>query len=221
MNKAALSGVLAVLALLSTNAAAQSRDDLHDSQIWSDTQVNIKLRPELSLVLFGTLRLGRNDTAFVSQQTGGGLSRSFGKHFSSGLFYRFIASEPTPTRRSNEHRVFVDLTPRTALGKGFVVQDRNRLEWRNVSHRASWRYRNRLQFERPFNLWERKLTPYVSGEIYYDTRFRAWNRTQAFVGARFPLSKHVTFDGFYMRQWDAHTRPGFLHVIGAYWRLEF
>jgi hypothetical protein len=42
-----------------------------------------------------------------------------------------------------------------------------------------------------------------------------------YAGARVPLSKHVTFDGFYMRQWDARTKPGFLHVIGAYWRLEF
>lgn len=201
---------------------AQTRNDpQRDSQFWPDTTVTIKLDRNLNLVFFGTLRLGRDDSALVSQQAGIGLSRSFGKHFSSGINYRYIQNEPTPDRQSNEHRVFADFTPRTPLKFGINLSDRNRIEWRNINEKISWRYRNRLQFERPINIFERRITPYISGETMYDTRFDAWNRAQIYVGARVPLSKHLTFDGFYMKQWDARTRPGFLNVIGAFWRLEF
>ncbi len=37
---------------------------------------------------------------------------------------------------------------------------------------------------------------------------------------RVPLTKHLTFDGFYMRQLDNRVRPGFLHVIGTFLRVE-
>lgn len=219
-------GILLALALacLGSSVFAQTNDPQRDSQIWNDTTVNIKLNSSLSLLLFGTVRLGRDDSALISQQAGIGLSRSFGKRFSAGINYRYIENEPTPTRSSAEHRIFTDLTPRTSLKFGINVSDRNRIEWRDINQRTSWRYRNRLQFERPFGIayWrERKITPYIAGETMYDTRFDAWNRSQIYIGARLPLRKHVTFDGFYMKQWDARTRPGFLNVIGAFWRLEF
>jgi len=201
---------------------AQRRDDpRRDTQFWPDTTITIKLDKNFSLVLFGTLRLGRDDSALVSRQAGISISRSFGKHFGSTLSYRYIENEPTPDRQSTEHRVFADFTPRTLLKYGFTVSDRNRIEWRDINQKTSWRYRNRLQFERPFTIRERKITPYVAGEPMYDTRFHAWNRTQIYIGARVPLARHITFDGFYLKQLDARVQPGFLNVVGAFWRLDF
>ncbi len=213
---------ITLLVCLCASAIAQRADDpQRDTQIWPDVTVTFKLRPDINLIFHGTSRFGRDSSALVNEQAGAGFGKAFGKNFSAGIFYRYINSEPTPNRRSNEHRIFLDLTPRKSLGGGFIVQDRNRIEWRDVNNRISWRYRNRLQFERPFNVNDRKITPYFAVEPMYDTRFQAWNRTQMYVGARVPLAKHLTFDGFYMRQFDARTRPGFLNVIGAFWRLEF
>ncbi|MEO6724603.1 MAG: DUF2490 domain-containing protein [Blastocatellia bacterium] len=214
-----------LLACLGSPAFAQSSDLQRDTQIWPDTTISFKLKNNFSLFLFGTVRLGRDDSALISQQAGIGLTRGFGKHFSTSFSYRYVANEPTPGKSSTEHRVFADFTPRTPLKFGINVSDRNRTEWRNINEKISWRYRNRLQFERPSSLplWghERKITPYISGEAMYDTRYRTLNRTQMYIGARLPISKHATLDGFYMKQWDARTRPGFLNVIGTFWRLEF
>jgi hypothetical protein len=211
-----------LLSSAGSSAFAQHSDDpRRDSQIWPDTTITIKLDRNFSLVLFGTLRMGRDDSAVVSQQAGISLSRSFGKRFVSTMGYRYIENEPTPDRQSTEHRVFADFTPRTQLKYGFSLSDRNRIEWRNINQKISWRYRNRLQFERPITVRERKITPYVAGEPMYDTRFHAWNRTQLYFGARLPLVKHITFDGFYMKQLDARVQPGFLNVFGAFWRLDF
>lgn len=212
----------ALLVCFGISARAQTTDDSrHDSQIWPDVTVTVRLDEKLSLIFFGTVRLGRNDTALISRQAGIGLSRRFNQRLTGGVHYRFVENEPTPNRLSTEHRISAELTPRAPLKFGFQVSDRNRIEWRNINDRVSWRYRNRLQFERPFSVGERRITPYISGEPMYDTRFGDWTRVQAFIGARVPIAKHVTLDGFYMRQWDARARPGFLNVIGAFWRLEF
>lgn len=211
-----------LLACFSSCAFAQRRDDPRlDSQFWPDTTVTIKLDKNLNLILFGTIRLGRNDTAQVSRQGGFGFSHTFNKHLSGGTQYRFVHNEPTPDKPSNEHRLFAELTPRTPLKFGFQISDRNRIEWRKINGQVSWRYRNRLQFERPFSIKDRKITPYVAGEPMYDSRYDTWSRTQAYFGARVPIVKHFTLDGFYARQWDARAKPGFLHVIGTFIRLDF
>ena len=201
---------------------AQRRDDpQHDSQIWPDIITNISLSEDLSLTLFGTARLGRNDSDLVNRQLGIGLNYSVNKNFGTAFQYRFIKNEPTPDRLSTEHRLHADLTPRAPLKFGFQISDRNRIEWRNINHKVSWRYRNRLQFERPVKIGSRKITPYLAGESMYDTRFDTWSRNQIYIGARVPIVKHFTFDGFYMKQWDARSVPGFLNVVGTFVRLEF
>ena len=201
--------------------SAAANDPHLDSQLWPDTQASIRLRPQWSLTLFTTIRLGQDDSALVSKQAGIGINRAFGEHWSGALSYRYISAEPTPGARSQEHRFFADLTPRLALKWGVRVSDRNRIELRNVSHVGSWRYRNRLQFERPMKVGGFKFTPYVADEPYFYTRYQGWTRNQFFAGARVPLNRHLTFDGFYMRQSDARTLPGYLHVLGAFWRLDF
>ncbi len=220
MRLRALSSLLALLAALAFTARAQD-DPRRDSQIWPDSQINIGLRQNLTLLLSGTARLGRDDfSAFVNEQAGIGLSLRLSRNFTTSFQYRYIHNEPTPDRQSREHRLHVDLTARTPLKWGLALSDRVRAERRDVNHALSWRYRNRLQIERPVTIHERRFIPYLSAEPYYDTRFHTWSRVQYFIGSRIPLSKHVTLDGFYMRQIDARVRPGFLHVLGVFWRVE-
>lgn len=211
-----------LLACLSFPALAQKADDpRRDSQIWPDITATIKLDDKYSLLLFGTIRVGRDDTALVSHQAGIGVSRKFNKYLSGTTQYRYVNNEPTPGRQSTEHRVFADLTPRAPLKFGFQISDRNRIEWRDINDKISWRYRNRPQIERPFSIGDRKITPYISGESQYDSRFDNWTRNQFYAGVRVPIVKHFTLDWFYMKQWDARSKPGFLHVLGTFIRLDF
>jgi hypothetical protein len=53
-----------------------------------------------------------------------------------------------------------------------LLIDRNRLDLRWVDGNFSWRCRNRLTLERHFKMGgNRALTPYASGELFYDSRF--------------------------------------------------
>lgn len=196
-------------------------DTEHDAQLWPDVQVTFNLKSQWSVFFFGTMRLGREWSAITNEQIGIGGTKRINQSFTTSLSYRHLHTEAIPGRHVNEDRVFADAIPRRKIGQKLTLINRNRFEWRRVNGQVMYRYRNRVQFERPVDVREKRLTPYVALEAFYDTRFRSWSRFQIFTGTRVPLSKHVTLDGFYMHQWDSRATPGYIDVVGAQWRLEF
>jgi hypothetical protein len=211
-----------VLTGLGGAAQAQTLGDTeHDAQLWPDVQVSFNLRNRWSVFLFGTMRLGRDWAAVTNEQIGVGVTKRLGNNLTMAASYRHLHTEAIPERHVNEDRLFGDVTPRFNLRKRLVLVDRNRFEWRKVNGDFMYRYRNRIQIERPIAVREKTLTPYTSFEAFYDSRFRAWSRFQSYSGMRIPLTKNVTFDGFYMHQWDSRAVPGYIDVVGALWRIEF
>ncbi|MGH9931602.1 MAG: hypothetical protein ACREA9_20535, partial [Pyrinomonadaceae bacterium] len=111
--------------------------------------------------------------------------------------------------------------------------DRNREELRFVNGKFSARYRNRLTLEREFTIGRFKPTPYVSGEVYYDSRFEIWNRNRIYVGFLFPVKKgfpliklieprrQVVLDFYLMRQLDSRSNPSRIFGIGLTARVYF
>jgi hypothetical protein len=206
----------------STSSYAQSATEpAHDVQWWPDTQVNIRLNEKFTHVLFVTMRPGRDTEAVVTQQYGTGLNWTVHPCLSLAGQYRYIISDPTEKRHSTEHRVHFDLTPRLPLGHGFTLINRTRADYRNINGRVSGRFRNRVWLEKALNIHEHRLVPYISGETYFDTRYHTFSRNQAYVGTRLPFNKHLSFDLFYMHQWDARAKPGFVDVVGTFMRFDF
>jgi hypothetical protein len=126
-----------------------------------------------------------------------------------------------------EHRLLTEQTLRHLLPGDLLLSDRNREDFRFVNGDFSFRYRNRVTLEREVHLFkERSITPYVSGEIFYDTRFNTWNRNRFGVGVqqsllRGPLRKlllperQVILDLYYMRQNDSRSDIQHVNAIGA------
>jgi hypothetical protein len=108
-----------------------------------------------------------------------------------------------------------------------LLSDRNREDFRFVDGDFSFRYRNRVTLEREFHLFRgRTITPYASGEIFYDTRFQIWNRNRLAVGIqqslrRGPLrrlllpKRQVVLDLYYMRQNDSRSDTPHVNAIGT------
>lgn len=201
--------------------SAQSADGNADTQLWPDLQISLRYNQRVSFNFFGTVREGRNLTAPVTEQIGAGVTFTLNKYFSAAPAYRFVASQPTPTRHSDEHRFFLDFTARLPLGRGFTLVDRNRGELRDINGIFSRRYRNRLQLERIVNVREHHITPYAAGELFYEDRYHLWTRSLYLFGARIPVQKHVTLDSYYLRYIDVRSRPGHLHIVGTIVRLDF
>ena len=93
------------------------------------------------------------------------------------------------------------------LKAGFLVSDRNRadLDWKNGSF--SWRYRNKLTFERTFSLHSYHLIPYVAAEPFYDSQYNKWSTTELYAGCLFPVGKHVEFNVYYEHENDTGKSP--------------
>jgi hypothetical protein len=212
----------ALILSLSAGVAAQEDDGPRgDTLLWPDVQASIKLRPDVRLLLFGSVRFGRDVSAVVDRRVGAGFTFDLGKYVLLTPFYQYSLAQPTPQRRTREHRFYLDLTLRLPLKGGLTLSDRHRGELRRINGALSGRYRNRLQLERPVVIHDYKFTPYLAGELNYDGRFHAWNRNRIYLGARLPVREQVTLDSYYMRQHDGRARPGFLHVVGVIVRLDF
>jgi hypothetical protein len=67
-------------------------------------------------------------------------------------------------------------------GKLLMV-DSSRGELRFIGGQPfSTRYRSKLQLERDFKLRLSRLTPYLNGQLCYDTRYDVWNRNRYSAG---------------------------------------
>lgn len=118
---------------------------------------------------------------------------------------------------SIEHRWIAEMTSRFPLPGSLNVIDHNIGEFRLINNKPlSIRYRNTLQLERDFKVQRLVLTPYVNGELVYDTRYGAWYRDRYAAGVQIPSGKRVLWQTYVMHQNQSHRAdPPHLNRIGV------
>lgn len=189
-----------------------------DTQSWNDIQLSAALSKKIDFNLIGTFRFGDNAQRLVDRRIGVGFTFKTGKYLSFAPSYINITTN-SPTRRSaTENRLSLASTIRVPFGK-LVVSDRNLFE-RRLRSTNSTRYRNRLQFEHPFNIGKFKFGLFTSDEVFYDWSVNGWVRNRFIVGGSKPLNKKLTLDVYYLRQNDGRTHPGDLNIIGTILRIK-
>jgi hypothetical protein len=122
----------------------------------------------------------------------------------------------------SEHRVVLEVTPRYPLKGGVLVSNRGRVDARFIDGEYSWRLRSRLSVEKEFSIGSVRMNPYVRGELFYDSRFDKWSRTEWIGGAAFPLNRRVELEGYLDYQHDTggdHNRQ--VYAIGTVLNLYF
>jgi hypothetical protein len=147
----------------------------------------------------------------------------FRKRFLSFLAgYRYITSLGSGSAFL-EHRWLVELTSRFPAPGKLLLIDRHRGEMRFISSKGfSTRYRNKLQAERDFNpAGSFRFTPYVYGELYYDTRYDEWNRNRYAIGIRFPARSHFVPEIYFLHQNDSKSTPQHVNALGVTFNLYF
>jgi len=96
-------------------------------------------------------------------------------------------------------------TPRYPLTSFFgdvLVSDRNRVDLRAIAGEYSWRYRNRLSVEKECSLGRVRVNPYGRIEVYYDSRYEKWSRTEWVLGSSFSVPAHLELEGYFDHQND-------------------
>lgn len=131
--------------------------------------------------------------------------------------YRYLPSpNQPPTNRMRMQAIFYFPLKGRIL---FSDQNREDLNW---STNFTWRYRNRIQFERALTIGSYHPAPYVSAEFFYESQFAKWSDTALYAGCLFLLRKHVEFNPYYEHQNNTGTNPNSqLNQLGLMLNLYF
>jgi uncharacterized protein DUF2490 len=208
-----------------TRAVAQTSDTARE--FWPAIDVHDQLLSDLRLLAFGGLKKGEE---FPYQQwyIGAGLGYQWFRftephlpnidpdkenYLVTSAGYEYLRTIQDG-KDSLENRVAVEVTPRYRAPAGFLLEDRNRVEFRWVNDVYSTRYRNRVTLERDSCIRGFRFTPYGSAEVFYDIEKGTWNREQYAGGLRIPYRRLLQIDVYYLRQNCPTCNPAHLNVAG-------
>jgi hypothetical protein len=161
------------------------------------------LRPLRDRKRFGGLRLDESKDRVLLLRAG----------------YRYLHSF---SGSPDEHRAVLEATARYPLAAGVLVSHRGRVDLRFIGGEDSWRFRSRLSAEKELSIGRVKVNPYVRGELYYDSRFDEWSRTEWIGGAAFPLNRRLELEAYFDYQNDTGGSPNRQQsAIGSVLNLYF
>lgn len=195
-----------LLTMIFLVAAAQAQSE---TAWWPqlDTFVGLSSKVQLELQAEGTINTDSNNQQMVfgpsvefslapflvpRVKT---LNKSRNNYLDMRLGYRYVTT--VGERSSHTHRGLIELTPRIPLPAQLVLADRNQLVLVGGQKQVSWLYRNRLTLARSFQLHSLIFTPYIQGQVVYNSDPGAWNRYDSEIGSVFRLSAHVELEPYF------------------------
>ena len=232
-----LTSGLFLLVFLSDTRTLRAQEPTTRDEFWPSIEAYINVKPKIRLYLLGTVSKTIEDGELFNAQSfegqvGAHVDYIPNDHFILRAGYRYGRAVGETDDGFREHRVLTDQILRKLLPGEILLTDRNREDFRFITGDFSFRYRNRVMIEREFQvnllkfLRRRTITPYVSGEISYDTRFGIWNRNRYAVGVvqslrRGPILRQllpkrgIFLDLYLMRQNVSRSSPSHVNALGA------
>jgi hypothetical protein len=163
--------------------ADQPRDD---NQFRGEVEVAVPIYKDLYLTLGGDLRLGQfAKNRFVRVETGFLYKQKIGKYFTVVPRYRYRAQQLLSGASTTENRLSADAIVNFKIRK-FEITDNNLFEFRFRRSGNSQRYRNRLKISHPLTVGKTNIDLFVSDEVYYEWKERAWTRNRFKIGGSVP-----------------------------------
>jgi len=215
-----------MMASLCQGAKAQSSQ----SQFWPEVDTYIKLDSRMRLMFMASRTT--DGSTYDSAQIGANLDitlkpirrvlvqsndSSKRTYLTFGIGYRYLTNLDKPS----ENRALLELTPRYYLPLGILASDRNRFELRIISGNLTWRYRNRLNLERSFNIKSLRFTPYAQGEVYYYSQYGLWNKDSYGFGLIFPVHRRFEIKPYFQHDNDSRSSTPHVDAFGLTLYLYF
>jgi len=175
-------------AYLKLNSNLRMRVQAKDTREGGDpTQASIG--PDLFLYTKPLIRL-KEVTAFDLDD-----AKSRPLVFSAG--YHYLAS---PTSPSTNRMELTATSHFPIMRPALLLTDTNRadLDWSNGEF--TWRYRNRLEIEKPLTIRSYHPAPYASVEVYYESQYQKVSTTEIYVGCLFPIRRRFELNPYYEHQ---------------------
>lgn len=223
-----LVGLTTFLAIFPNAAKCQTPET--DFQIWSETTfVKPVLKTKdrkgkdvarLSMLFFGTLRLGQNRAFPIDKRVGAGFELRLNDSFTLTPTYLYRSGNPGRNVKEFEHRIRFDITYQKKW-KHVAIKNRDRVEYRVRNSRSDVvRFRNKFTFLVPVKRDAVELfTPFVTTEPYYDFSAKSWSSHEFTAGIARKLSKSVSAEFFYVRRDNRTGAPRHINAVGANFKI--
>ncbi len=200
-----------------------------DFQTWYTLEIRKSIHPEWELFFMPEARVRDDSSELFYHEYRQGVRFSPSKHLTLGLQYLFVRSENAAGKHRDEQTGELDVTPKTTLGP-LQLSLRWRLALRTIEGSAGeqefqMRFMPKLAY--PTRLGNRKLTPYVADDLFYDYTRDAFNQNRLFVGISLPLKEfrgaRSSLDLYYMLQHQLGTRRDWSsnEVLGTKLTIQF
>ena len=226
--------VFFLVLLLFTAGVARAQTPAAENEVWPKLSASFELRPQTRLQVYGELQNGE-DFPYIQWKVGAMVSyrmkRILRRHETDiddenehilvlGGGYEYLqTTQSDKTKREN--RIVVQGTGRHLPGAGFLLTDRNRVEFRWVNGVYDFRYRNKLTVNRALKVNSFRLTPYASGELFWDRNHHSWGEDQYSFGVQFPYKQRLMLDTFYLHQNCTTCSQQHINVLGLTLNLYF
>jgi hypothetical protein len=130
----------------------------------------------------------------------------------AGLGFEYLWTDKEGTS-TGEDRLVLAATPRYRPWRRWLLEDRNRFEFRWVDGVYSTRYRNRLAVERDLLVRDFRFTPYASAEIFYSFSSGTVDEERYEAGIQWPYRRLFMVETYYLYQ-HSHSSPDNVNVFG-------
>jgi len=117
--------------------------------------------------------------------------------------YHYLASPDSPST----NRLELTATSHLPMKPSLLLTDTNRADLDWSDGKFTWRYRNRLEFEKPLTIRSYHPAPYVSAEVYYESQYQKWSTTELYAGCLFPIRRRFELNPYYEHQNNTGKSP--------------
>ena len=217
-----------IIILLGISVFSQTTAPERDFQLWNDYQVTVPIKKSnqkkserVSLLFYGTLRVGRNLSHLVDERIGVGVEFRVNNLLTFTPSYIYRAAQPFEGRKEFENRLRFDFGLEKKF-KTFSIKDRNRIEFRFRNSRSdSTRYRNKFQLSIPVKNNNKEIfTPFVADEIFYEFQSKQWSRNEFSAGISKKFNKNTTADFYYTFQNSRGNSFKYVNIIGISFKFK-
>jgi hypothetical protein len=189
---------VATLMLLTAGADAGAQNGTEHAEFWPELQFRYRIDDANSATLVSRLRLTPGPAQMYRAEETLTFSHTFADWLSGGAgFEHRNSTNATPFE---EERAIVNQTLRIGLPNDFRVEFRTQEEFRWLLTGFSVRLRERVQALRTVRMESYSFTPYVSTEVFYDSRFGSFARYRLTAGATLPVYHPLSAQPYFMRE---------------------
>lgn len=222
-----------VLVLLASGRA-RAQTPTSENEVWPRVVASLELLPRTRLQVFTQLENGE-DFPYLQWKVGAlvnyrmrpilhqgepDIDEENEHHLVVGVGYVYLQTiQNDKTKREN--RIDVQAVGRHRTGGGFLLTDRNLIEFRWNNGVYDFRYRNKLTLNRAFRVNKFRFTPYGSGEPFWDRNHHSWNENQVALGVELPYKKRLMLDTYYLHQNCTTCSQQHINVFGLALNLYF